>query len=227
MTEAVQWKINHDDIQRELRRQYKTTTASINFQFVARWKPPISKRNEIPKTLDEADCYILLKTLEILGYIHFFQIWKFTIFRYMEKVSKNSTSYELNNFGRALVIGKAFPQQTVCLLEMIRARVLTSKKFTPITKIGVQQLPPLPQKQLKPNEEEITLITRVLSLIPMELKEQPWNADVDQDLAAFNSLITVFYKGIRNLIEMILTSMFLTRKLINIHPQELLNFSFR
>lgn len=41
--EGVQWILNHDEIQKQLRLQYNTTS-KVNFQFVARLHPDISKK---------------------------------------------------------------------------------------------------------------------------------------------------------------------------------------
>jgi hypothetical protein len=41
--EGVQWILNHDEIQRQLKVQYNTIS-KVNFQFVVRLHPDISKK---------------------------------------------------------------------------------------------------------------------------------------------------------------------------------------
>jgi hypothetical protein len=47
----------------------------------------------------------------------------------------------------------------------------------------------------------ITLLTRVVSLYPMKLKSDMWNAEVDFDLAAFHSMVRDLKRSLKQLIE--------------------------
>merc|ERR1719464_1894106 len=53
------------------------------------------------------------------------------------------------------------------------------------------------------------LLSRVMSLVPMRLKNDMWNADVDFDLAAFHSLVRILKRALRQLVEASLTSILL------------------
>merc|ERR1719407_438627 len=53
------------------------------------------------------------------------------------------------------------------------------------------------------------LLSRVMSLVPMKLKNDMWNADVDFDLAAFHSLVRILKRALRQLTEASLASVLL------------------
>jgi hypothetical protein len=93
--------------------------------------------------------------------------------------------------------------------------------------------------------QDAFLISRVLSLIPMNieviylffniLKKEikfifyfvvylsfnqvaPWRGPVDQDLMAFNSIVKALYRSLRNLVDILLLNLYLQSKSI-IHPR--------
>lgn len=61
----------------------------------------------------------------------------------------------------------------------------------------------------------------------MRLKEVPWSGGINQDLAGFYSITQAFYRSLRNLVEMIFLSMFITKKMAPIDPAELKGFSIK
>merc|ERR1719197_2079025 len=54
--------------------------------------------------------------------------------------------------------------------------------------------------------KSILLLTRVMSLVPMRLRCDMWNADVNFDLAAFHSLVRILKRSLRQLTEASLAS---------------------
>merc|ERR1712093_861136 len=57
--------------------------------------------------------------------------------------------------------------------------------------------------------KSILLLTRVMSLVPMKLKYDMWNADVSFDLAAFHSVVRILKRALRQLTEASLASVLL------------------
>merc|ERR1719277_958018 len=55
----------------------------------------------------------------------------------------------------------------------------------------------------------VLLLSRVMSLVPMKLRNDMWNADVDFDLAAFHSLVRILKRALRQLVEASLASILL------------------
>mmetsp|Transcript_15913 Transcript_15913/g.25330 ORF Transcript_15913/g.25330 Transcript_15913/m.25330 type:complete len:778 (-) Transcript_15913:171-2504(-) len=56
------------------------------------------------------------------------------------------------------------------------------------------------------NQKSIFLLTRVMSLVPMRLKIDMWNADVNFDLAAFHAMVRILKRSLRQLTEASLAS---------------------
>lgn len=66
-----------------------------------------------------------------------------------------------------------------------------------------------PRADVAPKCKAMYLLSRVMSLVPMRLKADMWNADVEFDLTAFHSLVRVLNRALRQLVEASLTSILL------------------
>jgi len=66
-----------------------------------------------------------------------------------------------------------------------------------------------PTSPVPPQVKARLLLCRVVSLVPMKLKNDMWNADVDFDLAAFHSLVRILKRALRQLVEASLASVLL------------------
>jgi hypothetical protein len=100
-------------------------------------------------------------------------------------------------------------ESTLVALELMKTGMLSSEPFEP-----AQQDRPFPapvqypsSQGCPPRTKAIMLLSRVMSLVPMKLKNDMWNADVDFDLAAFHSLVRILKRTLRQLVEASLTSM--------------------
>ncbi|KAI9243738.1 temperature dependent protein affecting M2 dsRNA replication [Phascolomyces articulosus] len=85
-------------------------------------------------------------------------------------------------------------------VELIRFEVLTDKPYTKS------------YSRIAGNENEqkhIRLITRAMSLLPMDLKNTQWKGPLDRDMLVFNSFIKALNRSYRNLCEMLALSLFL------------------
>merc|ERR1712113_237925 len=66
-----------------------------------------------------------------------------------------------------------------------------------------------PTSPVQPRVKAVLLLSRVMSLVPMKLRNDMWNADVDFDLAAFHSLVRILKRALRQLVEASLASVLL------------------
>merc|ERR1712190_562819 len=66
-----------------------------------------------------------------------------------------------------------------------------------------------PTAPVSSHTKTMLLLSRVMSLVPMKLKSDMWNADVDFDLAAFHSLVRILKRALRQLVEASLASILL------------------
>ncbi|MBM6387602.1 MAG: hypothetical protein JSY10_27080 [Paenibacillus sp.] len=53
------------------------------------------------------------------------------------------------------------------------------------------------------------MLSRALSLLPMNLKSSPWSGPLNRDLLVFNSFVKALNRSYRNLCEMLTLSLFL------------------
>jgi hypothetical protein len=103
--------------------------------------------------------------------------------------------------------------QEPCLvaLEMMKFGILTGEPFD-----APEQTRPFPEQvnypraPAEPRKKAEFLLSRVMSLVPMKLKNDMWNADVFFDLAAFHSMVRVLKRTLRQIVEACLTSVLLT-----------------
>jgi len=107
--------------------------------------------------------------------------------------------------------------QEPCLvaLELMKFGVLSGEPFD-----AAQDERPFPEQvqypkssnvqPVEPRTKAVLLLCRVMSLVPMKLRNDMWNADVDFDLAAFHSLLRVLKRTLRQLVEASLSSVLLT-----------------
>jgi len=102
--------------------------------------------------------------------------------------------------------------QEPCLvaLEMMKFGVLSGEPFD-----AAQPDRPFPQQVLyptspvQPHVKAVLLLGRVMSLVPMKLRNDMWNADVEFDLAAFHSMVRILKRTLRQIVEASLASVLL------------------
>lgn len=100
--------------------------------------------------------------------------------------------------------------QEPCLvaLEMMKFGVLSGEPFD-----AAQPEKPFPQAigypPVSPQVKATILLCRVMSLVPMKLKSDMWNATVDFDLAAFHAQVRILKRTLRLMVEAALASILL------------------
>lgn len=92
-------------------------------------------------------------------------------------------------------------------LELMKFGVLSGEPFDP-----AEAERPFPSKINYPTDansevKSVLLLCRAMSLVPMRLRNDMWNADVNFDLAAFHSLIKVLKRTLRQVTEGCLASL--------------------
>lgn len=110
-------------------------------------------------------------------------------------------------WGRALALASPrFDEHAFVFLELLRMNKISGKRLVPGSST------PTASEASHPAQDEIALLSRVLSLMPFQTKERPYMGVVDFDLMAFNSIIHTVYKTLRNLLEMLMLNAFLSRR---------------
>jgi hypothetical protein len=199
--DLLQWNISADNIKSEMNN---LQSQQLDLWFAASAKIAVTKAEAPVNSIEESQLLVLLKVLEILGYYE----------------QKNKMP-ELSAFGKALKVSKLYSEHALVLLELIRHNVLSNKRLN----YSKPTQATLAKKVVIQNEDEIRLISKVLSLLPVQFHDKVWDARVDQELAALNSIVKTVYRAYRNAQDMILMSLVLSKK-IKTSPSDLLKMSF-
>jgi len=108
----------------------------------------------------------------------------------------------LTPYGQALrIVSDRFQEQAIIVLELIALKQLNGERL--ITSLN--QAP-------YSSEKEVALLTRVFTLVSVETRQGDctWMGPIDQELMAWNCVIKAQYKTLRNLVEIILTRLYLS-----------------
>jgi hypothetical protein len=105
---------------------------------------------------------------------------------------------------------REFQEPCLVALEMMKFGILSGEPFE-----AADPARPFPESinyqatSADPRRKSMMLLARVMSLVPMKLKNAMWNAEVDFDLAAFHSLVRILKRALRHLVEASLASILL------------------
>jgi len=203
MVKGLKWNITQAAVEAEMRRQ---GVSKVDFKFTLQWHynefthdGPLLR--DVQKAGDPNCSGNDLNSLSAL--VHFM------VLEHLELIAEDAG---MTVFGNVL---KDSPQclQEPCLvaLELMKFGFLSGEPFDP-----AQEDRPFPEQVnyprsagVDPRTKAVLLLSRVMSLVPMKLRNDMWNADVDFDLAAFHSLIRVLKRALRQLVEASLGSLLL------------------
>jgi hypothetical protein len=199
---GLRWQINADAVKAEMERQ---GVQKVDFKFCLQWhsydfendgplcKGAIKGRGE-PTAANDLNCLAAL--------VHFM------VLEHLELIAEDAS---VTVFGNVLKDSPPHLQEP-CLvaLEMMKFGVLSGEPFD-----AAQKERPFPEHVNYPGAgvdgrtKAVLLLSRVMSLVPMKLRNDMWNADVDFDLAAFHSLVRILKRALRQLVEASLGSILL------------------
>jgi len=157
----------------------------------------VDDNSDILTTIDEVHCAVLLEALEVREYI-----------TPEGKVSQWAKALELVN--------TEFQEESLLVIELLRTGYLNGNKLSIVSS----------QLENYENEREISLLTRIFSILPAQTLERSWEGPVDHDLMGFNSIVKAVYRSLRNLIEMLLLRLFLKRK-SKLPPKEYIGLTMK
>jgi len=198
---CLKWQISKDALQAECNRQ---KSSRIDFRFCLNWhahefnqdgpllRDVCSEAPGFPNVsndLNSLSAGVHFMVLENLGLI-----------------SEDAGMTVLGNLLKD--IPSNFQEPCLTALELMKFGFLSGEPFES------QPNRPFPEqvkypKAADPRTKATLLLTRVMSLVPMRLKNDMWNADVDFDLAAFHSLVRILKRALRQIVEASLSSIIL------------------
>jgi len=194
----LRWRITQEALDAEMTRQ---GTDRVDLKFCLNWHAEAFNNEwELFKDLSKYGESSFTKDQNSLScLVHFM------LLEHLELIADD---------GGMTVIGNALkdsPRHLMepCLiaLELMKFGLLTGEPFEP----GQEDRPFPPQMEypkqpVDPKQKSILLLTRVMSLVPMRLRIDMWNADVNFDLAAFHAMVRILKRALRQLTEASLTS---------------------
>jgi len=199
---GLRWQINHQALEAEMRRQ---GVNHVDFKFCLNWhahdfnadgpliREALKENEQLPNPSND------IKSLAAV--VHFMVL---------EHLGLIAEDAGMTVLGDVLKDTPAqFQESCLVALEMMKFGCLSGEPFEP-----ADPQRPFPEqvqypRQADPRTKAVHLLSRVMSLVPMRLKNDMWNADVDFDLAAFHSLVRILKRALRQLVEASLGSMLL------------------
>jgi hypothetical protein len=198
---SLKWQIGAEAVGQEMRRQ---GTDKVDFKFCLQWHahdfendgPLIPNKNqqEHPWAANDPNALAALVHLMVL--------------EHLELIAEDGGMTVLGNVLKDTP--KNLQESTLVALEMMKFGVLSSEPFDPAepSRPFPEQVN-YPTQPLSPQTKAVLLLSRVMSLVPMKLKNDMWNADVNFDLAAFHSLVRILKRTLRQIVEASLASILL------------------
>jgi len=201
LKKGLRWKIEADAVKQEMQRQ---GVEKVDFKFCLEWHAhEFHVEGQLYKDMTKFGEPTFSNDTESLA-----AIVHFMLLEHMELIADDGGMTVLGN------VLKDVPRnmQEPCLvaLEMMKFGVLSGEPFDAATPDR-----PFPEQVHYPRApvdswtKSCLLLSRVLSLVPMRLKNDMWNADVDFDLAAFHALVRILKRALRQLTEASLASVLL------------------
>mmetsp|Transcript_28659 Transcript_28659/g.66073 ORF Transcript_28659/g.66073 Transcript_28659/m.66073 type:complete len:750 (+) Transcript_28659:129-2378(+) len=203
---GLSWNIQKEAVDAEMKRQ---NCDKVDFKFCLNWHASEFEKESSPFIKDlsrrpSPGPSFTADSNSLAALVHFMVLER------LELVDGED--------GSMTVLGSVLKEtprnlQEPCLvaLELMKFGVLSGEPFDAATPDR-----PFPAEVNYPSSidaddrsKSLILLCRVMSLVPMKLRNDMWNADVDFDLAAFHSLVRVLKRALRQLVEASLTSVLL------------------
>lgn len=183
----LKWRFTREELNQELKRQ---NVKAVDLRFCLRWHAnefekdgPLIRNLATATPIDkcpDSECFTastLFMVLETLDYIS--EEGGMTV---LGDVMKDAPS--------------GFEESVLLALEMMKFGVLTGEP------LEAPEGKPFPQAVKYPAASRpALLLSRVLSLVPMNLRNDLWSAKVDFDLAAFHCLVRSLNRSLRLVLE--------------------------
>lgn len=195
---GLRWRIDNQMVQAEMQRQ---GADKIDLKFCLQWHADaVHNEGQLCKGLEQpGECSFTKDRESLSALVHFMLL---------EQVGLIAEDGEMTVIGNSL---KDTPRHLMepCLvaLELMKVGCLSGDPFEPAQ--ADRPFPAqmdYPKNPVSPADKSRLLLCRVMSLVPMRLRVDMWNADVNFDLAAFHSMVRILKRSLRQLTEASLAS---------------------
>mmetsp|Transcript_102462 Transcript_102462/g.319234 ORF Transcript_102462/g.319234 Transcript_102462/m.319234 type:complete len:545 (+) Transcript_102462:676-2310(+) len=198
---GLRWRIFGDVVEQEMRRQ---DVNKVDFKFCLQWHAhAFQSEGQLYKDLNKyGESSFSNDTNSLAALVHFM------LLEHLELIAEDGETTYLGN----VLKGSPRHLQEPCLvaLEMMKFGVLNGEPFDAAeADRPFPEMVNYPRSPVDVRTKSVLLLSRVMSLVPMRLKNDMWNADIDFDLAAFHSLVRILKRTLRQLTEASLASVLL------------------
>lgn len=203
---SLRWNLTKQMIDEELKRQ---NTKRCDFIFCLKWHSYREHQGMEPLCSKHEDGTVLGDGPVDAEYIGC--IVHFKLLECLELIAEDGGMTVLGDVLHT--VDAVFQEPCLVALELMKFGVLSGEPFDPAT-----QERPFPVKINYPSpdscsadQKSMFLLSRVISLVSLRLRNDMWNAEVDFDLAAFHSMIRILKRSLRQLTESSLSALLLTK----------------
>jgi len=198
---GLRWRISAEAVQAEMHRQ---SVQKVDLRFCLRWHAnEFEMEGQLYKDLVKYGDPSFTNDRESLA-----ALVNFMLLEQLELIADDGAVTVLGNV--LMDAPQHLQEPLLVALEMMKFGVLNGEPFE-----SAQPERPFPEKvnypkaPIHPETKATLLLCRVMSLVPMKLRADMWNAVVDFDLAAFHSLVRILKRSLRQLTEASLASVLL------------------
>jgi len=197
---GLRWKITDEALRAEMERQ---KTKRVDFKFCLKWHAnECDIEGSLVQDITGGGYPTADNNIECLAALVHLMV--------LENLGMISEDAGMTVLGDVLKDTQPqFQESCMVALAMMQFGVLSGDPFDPQPDRPFPEQVNYPKAPCEPRTKALLLLSRVMSLVPMKLKNDMWNADVDFDLAAFHSLVRILKRALRQLVEASLASILL------------------
>ncbi|KAK0488491.1 temperature dependent protein affecting M2 dsRNA replication-domain-containing protein, partial [Armillaria novae-zelandiae] len=191
------WNVPYAIVEEELRRQNSSTIdfalclgATATERFALRTKPKANPSSGPLEKKDEVVANVIWRFLELRGFL-------------MNSHIHSPLARAMHTAIKQAKLNDKFQDPLYLFLELVRAGVMhghlwSSRAFSGGPSFGTDD-----------EKTCMLLVMRVLSIVPLNFKSQPWSAPLSRELLVFNSFVRSLTRALRTLLEVVSLNMLL------------------
>ncbi|KAK0497478.1 temperature dependent protein affecting M2 dsRNA replication-domain-containing protein, partial [Armillaria luteobubalina] len=191
------WNVPYAIVEEELRRQNSSTIdfalclgATATERFALRTKAKANPSSGPLEKKDEVVANVIWRFLELRGFL-------------MNSHTHSPLARAMHTAIKQAKLNDKFQDPLYLFLELVRAGVMhghlwSSRAFSGGPSFGTDD-----------EKTCMLLVMRVLSIVPLNFKSQPWSAPLSRELLVFNSFVRSLTRALRTLLEVVSLNMLL------------------
>ena len=189
----LKWRFSREELSQELKRQ---NVSKVDLKFCLKWHAnEFEKEGPLIRNLSHQDSKILTPVSDAESFT------ASTLLMVLETLDYISEEGSMTVLGDVLKdVPVAFQESVLLAVEMMKFGILTGEPLE-APPDGKPFPPAVNYPGESKNTREVLLLSRVLSLMPMNLRTELWAAKVDFDLAAFHCLVRSLNRALRLVVE--------------------------